>query len=216
MSFSLWSSLVMLCCLGAISPGPSLAVVLRHTISYSPRHGAMVAISHSIGVGLWATVTLLGLSTLVHQSSLAFLLLSVGGGLYLGYLGVKSLWGGDQRDRLEGEPQGEPQGKPKGKTQVALSRSARDGFFISMMNPKLALFFLALFSQLIHPEMSGWERAVVIITVIVIDGGWYLLVAGGLSRSGVLDWLRAKLVWVDRITGVILLSFAVRIIWSIM
>ena len=54
MTLTTWFSLVAICCLGAMSPGPSLAVVLRHTISNGRAHGIATAVSHAAGVALWA------------------------------------------------------------------------------------------------------------------------------------------------------------------
>nr|WP_315981148.1 LysE family transporter [Aliamphritea spongicola] len=60
MSLLTWLSLVAVCCLGAMSPGPSLAVVLRHALSNSTRHAVVAALSHAIGVAMWAMLTIWG------------------------------------------------------------------------------------------------------------------------------------------------------------
>ncbi len=52
MTLTDWLSLITICVLGAMSPGPSLAVVLRHSI-HSTKHGIMVAMSHGVGVGVY-------------------------------------------------------------------------------------------------------------------------------------------------------------------
>ena len=57
MTLTLWLSLVTVCTLGTISPGPSLAVVLRHNLSNGRSHGILCALSHAAGVALWATLT---------------------------------------------------------------------------------------------------------------------------------------------------------------
>ena len=61
MTLATWFSLLAICCLGAMSPGPSLAVVLRHTISNGRAHGMVTAISHAAGVAIWALLTVWGL-----------------------------------------------------------------------------------------------------------------------------------------------------------
>ena len=71
MTLTDWLSLLTICILGAMSPGPSLAVVLRHSI-HSTKHGIVVAMSHGLGVGVYAVLTIVGLSGLLLSSPLLF------------------------------------------------------------------------------------------------------------------------------------------------
>ena len=206
MTLSLWLSFAGLCCLGAISPGPSLAVVLRHTVSSSSRHGATVALAHATGVGLWAAATLTGLGALFSQ--LPLLQRGVGGlgGLYLFSLGLRAL-------RASMGETTEERGEAKVTLGLSsLWSSAREGFMISMFNPKLALFFLAIFSQMVTPDLQLLDIAVLIGTAAGIDGLWYLAVAMLLARGPVLLWLRAHIRMIDRLTGIVLLFFSLRLL----
>ena len=81
-----------------------------------------------------------------------------------------------------------------------------------MFNPKLALFFLALFSQLITPDLQTFDFLVIIGTAAGIDGLWYLAVAMLLARGPVLSWLRARIRLIDRVTGVVLLLFSLHLL----
>ena len=65
MTLSLWLSLVAICMMGAMSPGPSLAVVLKHSIHGSMKNGMLAALSHGVGVGFYAAASLLGLGALM-------------------------------------------------------------------------------------------------------------------------------------------------------
>ena len=67
MSLMLWGSLFLVCLMGAMSPGPSLAVVLRETVRNSRWHGVVAGLSHALGVGLWAFLTVHGLALLVTE-----------------------------------------------------------------------------------------------------------------------------------------------------
>ena len=82
------------------------------------------------------------------------------------------------------------------------------------MNPKIALFFLALFSQLIDAEMTTIMKLQFWTTVVVIDGGWYVLVALLLASGPVLPWLRKNMVWVDRIMGCLLIMIGLKVIFT--
>ncbi len=92
------------------------------------------------------------------------------------------------------------------------ARPARDGFLIAFLNPKVALFFLALFSQFIDAGMGTVARVQVAATAVVIDGGWYSLVALMLARGPVLAALRRHQDRVERATAGVLAVIAV-IVW---
>lgn len=68
MTFSIWLSLLMICMLGAMSPGPSLAVVAKHSLAGGRLHGVVTSWAHAAGVGVYALVTLLGLAVVLKQS----------------------------------------------------------------------------------------------------------------------------------------------------
>src|SRR5699024_12880091 len=89
-----------------------------------------------------------------------------------------------------------------------LTMAARDGFAISLLNPKIAIFFLALFSQFVQPGMGMATHLLMGATAMVIDGCWYALVAVALSRAGILNVLRRRGRWIDYATGVVLIALA--------
>ncbi|MFQ3187372.1 LysE family translocator [Marinomonas primoryensis] len=201
MDLTTWLSLVAVCVMGAISPGPSLAVILRVSVSQSPLHGVLAAITHGLGIGFWAFLTLQGLAILMAKHQGLFSVLTVLGGVYLAWLGLKA-W------RYAG------QGKEINVEGVRSSYwdSARDGLMIAVLNPKIALFFLALFSQLIPTNMDVLIKFQLWATVVVIDSGWYIIVALLLAGGPVLSWLRRHTVWVDRSMGGILMLLGLKVV----
>ena len=86
---------------------------------------------------------------------------------------------------------------------------------ISMLNPKLALFFLALFSQFVVATNAAQSRALVVATPLLLDGLWYTIVAFLLTRPAVFDRIREKAEIVDKVTGLVLVALAVRVIWTV-
>ena len=62
MELTVWLSLLFVCLLGAMSPGPSLAMVIRHTLGGGPLKGITCAWAHALGIGVYALVTLAGLA----------------------------------------------------------------------------------------------------------------------------------------------------------
>jgi len=200
MPLTLWLSLAAVCAMGAMSPGPSLAMVLRHTLGGGRTPGVVAGISHALGVGLYALLTVWGLGAVISQEPMLFRLITWGGAAYLAWLGIRALQAG-RGGALE--------------AQAAVTdplQAARDGVLVALGNPKLILFFVALLSQFVSPDMSTAGKALIVATAALIDGLWYVLVAVALSHSAVLPWLQARAHWINRLTGVLLLALALRVL----
>ena len=123
-----------------MSPGPSLAVVLRHTLMGGRPNGVIAAITHGLGVGLYAFLCISGLAFLIARYPALFIAFEWAGALYLAWLGIRGLLA-----------------KPAGEEETpapVLHTAARDGFLIVLLNPKIAVFFIALFSQVIGSETN--------------------------------------------------------------
>ena len=199
MPLSLWMSLAAICAMGAMSPGPSLAMVLRHTLGGGRAPGVIAGVSHAFGVGLYALLTVWGLGAVIERHPALFQVITWGGAIYLAWLGIKALRAG-RGGALHAQA-----------ARTSMGVAARDGLMVALANPKLILFFVALLSQFVTPDMDAGQRAIIVLTAMVIDGGWYILVALGLSHSRVLPWLQARAHWINRITGVLLLGVAIRV-----
>ncbi|GGX94084.1 amino acid efflux permease RhtB family protein [Litchfieldella qijiaojingensis] len=200
MPISLWLSLAAVCVMGAMSPGPSLALVLRHTLGGGRLPGVAAALSHALGVGIYALLTVWGLGALIARQPVLFQFITWVGAGYLAWLGIKALRAGRattwQTSRVV----------------TTRAQAAREGMLVALGNPKLILFFIALLSQFVTPDMSLAAKALIVATAMLIDGGWYVLVAIALSHSKVLPWLQARAHWINRLTGVMLLGLALRVV----
>lgn len=194
MTLSAWLSVVGICSLGAMSPGPSLAVVLKHTLSGGRPQGSIAALSHAAGVGLYAFLSMSGLAAAIIASERLFTTLQWLGALYLAWLGIKSFLG-RARPTLS---------LPTLQTGAA----ARDGFMIVFLNPKIALFFIALFSQFVGADTALADKLLYAVTAMFIDGLWYLIVAWLFSSRRWLERLQAQALWIDRLFGAVLLLLA--------
>ena len=188
-----------ICILGAMSPGPSLAVVVQNTLAGGRAQGVVTALSHGVGIIIWALLTAGGIGLLITQQPALFDGMRYGGAILLVYLGIRSLRStASAAEALH---------------TVAAARTTpvRDGFAIAITNPKIALFFLALFSQFVRPEAGMGEKVTMALTAGAIDALWYALVALALSHSAILDRLRARARALDRLFGLILIALAVRV-----
>ncbi|CAM4002627.1 LysE family translocator [Pseudoalteromonas byunsanensis] len=202
MELSTWLSLATICVLGAMSPGPSLAVVLRHSLYNSALHGIVASVSHGMGVGLYAVLSLLGLAGLITHYPLLFQALVIGGAIYLAYMGIKILTSSSSGVRVQ-----------QSVSQVNFRQAAQDGFAIAFLNPKLAIFFLALFSQFIDPDkLTIYTATIMCATVLVIDTLWYFFVSVLTAKAKQRFDLASKQRIIDKALGVVFLLLALRVV----
>jgi threonine/homoserine/homoserine lactone efflux protein len=179
-------------------------MVVRHTLGGGRGKGIVCAWAHSIGIGVYALVTLLGLAVMLKNAPLVFNGIAILGALYLAWMGIQALRsnGGMQAKLTAGEA-------------TDTLTAARDGIAISLFNPKIMLFFLALFSQFVMVADSFTGQALIVLTPLVVDGLWYTLIALVLSHSSVLPKLREKAGLIDKLSGVVLILLAIRVLYSL-
>ena len=201
MILSTWLTIVSICLLGAMSPGPSLAIVLRQTLSGGRVNGCIAAVTHAIGIGVYALLTISGIAVLITASPAVFRAFQWAGAAYLVWIGIRSL-------TTQAEPETALRHVPSS------ASAARDGFLIVFLNPKVAVFFIALFSQVIGGDTSWMARFGYAATAMFIDMGWYLLVAWVFSSPLWIDRLQNKFVWFERLFGIVLLALAARLVFE--
>jgi len=186
--------------LGAISPGPSLLMVIRNTIVGGRRRGVMCAIGHGIGFGLYAGVAIFGLIVLLEEAPEVFLgLQSIGIVLLIWYGWL--MWSHNDlatEDKIDGE-----------------ARGFLEGFSIAFFNPKIALFLVAVLAQVLESGMSLETKLVIGFIGMAIDMAWYVLVAVFLTGTPLLDWLRTNGSIVNRLTALVLWGFASTVMVSV-
>lgn len=198
-----WLSLASICLLGAMTPGPSLAIVLKHTVSSGRKNGVYTGIAHGAGVSLYALLTVLGMAIIIKETPWLFDLIRYSGIVFLLWLSFKALTSKSTSSE-----------KIKHLAQVSPGKSAYEGFMIAFLNPKLALFFLALFSQFIDESSLWQQKLIMVFTVGGIDTLWYCLIALVFSQSTMIEKLKNKANLIEKITGVALLLVATKIIFT--
>ena len=203
MTLSAWLSLALVCLLGAMSPGPSLAIVVRHSVNSGTRAGVICALSHGFGIFLWAALMASGLGALLFAQPTWFDGLRALGAGFLLYLGCRALMA--QRGASANTREANSGG----------GKAAREGLIIALSNPKVAVFFAALFSQFIQPDATLKTQLMIAITAAVIDVLWYMVVAILLSRPVWPGYLTQHGSLLDRGFGVILIVVSAVVFWSI-
>lgn len=200
MNWATWFAVISVCLLGAMSPGPSLALVLRHTLNGGRRQGVVAGIAHGAGIGIYALATVLGLAALLAASPAAFTAVQWAGAAFLAYLGIQGLRA-TQTNTTQTTAQ-----------FTTNASAARDGFLMACLNPYAAIFFLALFSQFISTSTPLQTKLLYATTAIVIDMGWYAAVAWFFSQPVWLARLQRYTPWLERAFSIILLAFAAKLL----
>ncbi|MGL6261986.1 LysE family translocator [Vibrio sp. WXL210] len=201
MTLSIWFSLFLVCLLGAMSPGPSLAMVAKHSLAGGRINGLATAWAHAIGIGFYAMITITGLGVLLEQAPVVFKIITLLGAGYLAYLGWNALRskGGVVEKLDKGQP-------------TSTWQAAREGLMIALLSPKIMVFFTALFSQFVALADSLANHAVIVLTPLIVDGLWYTLITLLLSSAALLERVRSRAQLIDRLTGVVLIALAVRVV----
>jgi threonine/homoserine/homoserine lactone efflux protein len=201
---TIWELLTLasVCLAGAASPGPSLAVVVGASLRGGRSAGLLASWAHACGVALYAAITVLGINALITQSPVIFSALQIGGALYLLYMAAR-LWRSTGTTPLSDEGDG-----PQSGSWVA----ARDGFTIAFLNPKLAVFMLALFSQFIRPEATLGTHWVLVAIAGLIDGLWYSFITLAVTAGPWIETLRRNGARIDRSFAALLTAVALFIL----
>jgi len=186
------------CAMGAISPGPSLAVVLRNTISGGRTQGVMTGIGHGIGLSIYAFIAVMGLSSLLLANKQIFNLIQWAGALFLIWLAFNMIT--YRPSGISNEYEGN------------WRRGFLEGFMIAFLNPKILVFMAAVFSQFINPDINSVGRFIMAIMAGIIDTIWYVLVAAVLAGTPIINKLRANTDLIDRSIGMIMLIIALFLI----
>ena len=187
--------------LGAISPGPSLMVVLRNTMIGGRRQGVMCALGHGLGFGLYAGMAVFGLIVLLEEAPAVFTSLQLVGCGLLGWYGW-SMWNADHAALFSEELGSTAQG-------------FAEGFAIAFFNPKIALFLVAVLAQVLQPDMNLLSKTAVGLLGMTIDALWYMLVALVLTGSTWLDRLKDQAAFIHRLPAVVLWGFALSVLTSV-
>ena len=202
MEFFSWLQIALVCVLGAVSPGPSLAVIVHNTMAGGRLQGLLAAIGHGLGVGIYALIAVTGLGIILVNDPILLNTANWLGAIALAVIGAR-LWLFKDRGSI----------KTKAEKSFRSFLGFSQGFGIAFLNPKIADFFLALFSQFIRPNADWTEKGIMVLTAGVIDASWYMLVALLLTGGNIIVWLNDRAVIVDRAMGTILLLIAAGLVF---
>jgi threonine/homoserine/homoserine lactone efflux protein len=183
-----WLKLTILCLAGAASPGLSWLIILSMSANHGIRTGLAGAVGHGLGITVFALITVFGLAAVLQAApELAHVLTWLGIALlaYFGYQLARA-------------------GAPPLAEQLRTGSGLIAGFIVAIVNPKVLVFFLAVFGPFINPNHSLKTQLFMGLLAGVIDALVYTLVA--LFALGARRFLHTqRLVHFNRGLGVILL-----------
>lgn len=189
--------------LAVASPGPDFAIVLRQSL----RHGRTAGVWTSAGVAtailLHVSYSLLGIGLLIRNSELWFSVFKYAGAAYIAWLGLRSLAARPPSAKVADRPVRETDEAPTPR------RAFATGFLTNALNPKVSLFFLALFAMVISAHTPKLIQAGYGVWTSAATFGWFSLVSMVFTREPVTRAFLAHGHWIDRLLGVVFIGFAI-------
>ena len=158
-----------------LTPGPGVLYTVARSLSQGQRAGLVSALGLSAGALVQVAAATLGLSAILLTSATAFGVVKALGAGYLIYLGIRTLTARDSADSVDVS------------TPRSLYRLFTDGVVVSVLNPKIALFFLAFLPQFVEPSRGPVAQQVLFLGLLyvalalVTDSG-YAVLAGRLRQ----------------------------------
>ena len=193
-----WAQFAAICLIGAMSPGPSMALIIRNSIKYGRISGILFSLGHAIGIGIYATVSVLGLQFILINNLLLFNAIQFCGSVFLLILGVLFLRDTAHNLSLENEQKN--------------VNSFMQGFAISILNPKILIWFAAIFSQFIEISSTNFVKLAMVLIASSIDGLWYIILTIVVTGFGLKQFLEHNTNIIQKISGVVLISISIIIL----
>lgn len=184
-------------------PGPDMAFMLGRTVAQGRRAGSMAALGVNAGSYVHLAAAVVGLSALLLASASAFTIVKWMGAAYLGYLGLRALFG---RQPMIGAEM---------RTRASLRAIFWQGFWSDVLNPKVAIFYVALLPQFVDVRAGHETMQLMLLGVtgnvlaILINLG---LVTGAARLTGRLRRSERLALWLQRAMGALFLGLGARLV----
>jgi RhtB (resistance to homoserine/threonine) family protein len=191
-----------------LTPGADTMLVVRNVLRGGRGDGISTTLGISLGLFVHATLSALGLSVIVMHSATAYGLVKLAGAAYLLWLGIQSLAGAGKAAPLANVEAGLP--------PVPGSRPLRrcfvEGFLNNVLNPKVAIFYLAFLPQFIAPADPLLAKSILLAGIHFIQGLVWLTTVSVAVDQGRKFFLHSSIRrWLDRICGIILIGLGLRL-----
>ena len=188
MTLITFGQVFIVCLLGAISPGPSMAVVIHNAIFKGRYNGILTSIGHGIGIAIYATFAVLGLGLIIETNIFLFNSLKILSIIFLIFIGMKSIF---NKEKLNLEKK-----DIKEKTISFLQ-----GFSISILNPKILIWFIAIYSQFMSINNELIFNIYLISIAGIVDAFWYIFLTLAVTTASALTFFQTKILLIKKVQG---------------
>ena len=188
MSLLIFLKIFAVCLLGAMSPGPSMVVVINNAIFKNRLNGILTSIGHGVGIGIYALCAVLGIALIIKTNLYLFNVIKFLSIIFLVYLGVNLII---TKDKLEFD----------GKNINSGFTSFLQGLSISLLNPKIFIWFVAIYSQFMSVDNDMIFNTILILTASIIDAIWYVILTLLVTTNIALDFIKDKSVLLQKFVG---------------
>src|SRR5262249_16352119 len=193
-----------------VTPGADTMLVIRNVMARGRAAGLQTTVGACCGVFIHATLSALGLSLILIKSATAFEIVKLVGAGYLVWLGVHALRQAIRR--IPGQEQLD--GAAVVSTTIASRgrRSFLEGFLSNVLNPKVAMFYLAFLPQFMSPGDWVFGKSMLLATIHFVEGVvWMSALTFSIAR--VRAWITQTRVrrTIEATTGVVLIGFGARL-----
>nr|WP_300307876.1 LysE family translocator [Halomonas sp.] len=206
-SLAHWTTFLIAATLLNLSPGPDMAFILGQTAKHGRRGGFAAMFGVWSGAGVHVLMAALGLSAILATSATAFSIVKWVGAAYLVWLGIQAL---RARPAAEGqEQQALPVLRP--------ANIYRQGILISLLNPKVAIFFLAFLPQFVVPGAGPVSLQLALHGFLIIAVAAVIeppLVIAGARLVGALKGNQRLGLWCERGLGALFVALGVKLAMS--
>ena len=188
MTLITFGQVFIVCLLGAMSPGPSMAVVIHNAIFKGRYNGILTSIGHGIGIAIYATFAVLGLGLIIETNLIIFNSLKILSIIFLIFIGMKSIL---NKEKLNLEKK-----DVKEKTISFLQ-----GFSISILNPKILIWFIAIYSQFMSVNNELIFNIYLVLIAGIVDAFWYIFLTLAVTTASALTFFQTKILLIKKIQG---------------
>ena len=198
MTLIFWLQFAAVCVAGAMSPGPSLALVIRNSTKFSRIAGLMTAIGHGLGMGIYAVFAVTGLVIVITTNVYLFQLIQILGIFFLLYFGIQFILQKSNEIIIDDKQKN--------------INSFIQGFSISILNPKILIWFAAIFSQFVSVNGTYTSNSILVLTASIIDCIWYVIVALVVTSYGLNNFFQKRINIIQKVSGFILVLIGIILI----
>ncbi|HAU57695.1 MAG TPA: lysine transporter LysE [Comamonadaceae bacterium] len=193
-----------------LTPGPDVLYIVTHALRSGARAGLVAGLGITAGCFVHVFAAAVGVGALLAASATAFTVLKWVGAAYLLWMGMRMLF--SRAGGGNGAAMAAAQSAPP--AAASLRSVFLGGFWTNVLNPKVALFFLAFVPQFIAPGTDNKALAFVLLGVlfnvnaIPVNAGWALAASWMAQRATV---IQRGLHWLDRVAGAMFIGFGLKL-----